>query len=68
MCETTSKIYMHIMVRIDVIVFEIVGEMILEHSPHPPPPPPPDRIGLSYRLASVYTYTLFLLILCELEW
>ena len=42
MPKTPGKIHMYDMVKIDTIVFEIVGGGAFKA-----PPPPPDRIGLS---------------------
>ena len=39
MPKTPGKIHMYDMVKIDNIVFEIVGGLLKP----PPPPPPPDR-------------------------
>ena len=42
MPKTPGKMHMYDMVKIDTIVFEIVGGGLLKPPP-PPPPPPPDR-------------------------
>ena len=42
MPKTPGKIHMYDMVKIDTIVFEIVGGGAFK-APTPPPPPPPDR-------------------------